>query len=109
MNRTEAWVYVASLDDLWEGEVASVSTDDAEVLLCNVGGDIFAYEDRCPHLANPLSKGELDAEILTCAAHEWVFDVRTGRGINPASACLRGFDVLVEGDHIFVNTGTRES
>ena len=103
------WVYATSLDDLWEGEIASVSTARAEVLLCNVGGDVFAYEDRCPHLANPLSKGLLDAEILTCAAHEWVFDVRTGRGINPAATCLRRFDVRVDGDRIFVNIGAPES
>lgn len=100
-----AWVPAGMLVDLWEGEVGAVTVNGADVLLCNVGGEVVAYEDRCPHLAERLSKGALDAHVLTCAAHEWAFDVLTGRGVNPASACLRRFPVRLDGDTILVNIG----
>ena len=74
-----------------------------DVLLCNIDGEVFAYEDRCPHLGNPLSKGALDAQVLTCAAHEWAFDVRTGNGVNPAAVCLRRFPVRIDGNTILVD------
>ena len=81
----------------------TVTVGAIDLLVCNIGGEVFAYEDRCPHLANPLSKGSLDAHVLTCAAHEWTFDARTGNGVNPAAACLRRFPVRLDGDTILVD------
>lgn len=100
-----AWRLAGTLDDLWEGEMAGVHLGTVDVLLCNVDGEVFAYENRCPHLANPLSSGVLDGGLLTCAAHEWAFDARTGSGVNPASTCLHRYPVRLDGDRIFVGTG----
>jgi toluene monooxygenase system ferredoxin subunit len=100
--RDPAWHAVATLDDLWEGEMTPVTVDGRPIVLINVAGDIYAYDDRCPHSGTPLSKGILDGAILTCSAHEWVFDSRLGQGINPATACLRRVAVQVEGEVISV-------
>ena len=100
------WRYAGSLDDIWAGEMTAVNLGAADVLLCNLDGTLVAYEDRCPHLASPLSEGALDGDVLTCGAHEWQFDARTGRGVNPASACLRRYPVRLDGEQIFV--GLRE-
>jgi toluene monooxygenase system ferredoxin subunit len=99
----ERWVAAGRLDDLWEGDTLSVSLDGREVLLCNVEGAVFAYDNSCPHLGNPLSKGRLEEHVLTCAAHEWSFDVRTGSGINPEQVCLHRYPVRLEGDRILVD------
>jgi toluene monooxygenase system ferredoxin subunit len=96
------WRYAGSLDDIWAGEMTAVNLGAADVLLCNLDGTLVAYEDRCPHLARPLSEGALDGDVLTCGAHEWQFDARTGRGVNPASACLRRYPVRLDGEQIFV-------
>jgi toluene monooxygenase system ferredoxin subunit len=103
-----AWSYVGTLDDIWEGEMSPVSVGAVDILVCNLDGELFAYEDRCPHLANPLSQGVLRDGVLTCAAHEWAFDARTGRGVNPASACLRRYPLRLDGDRIFVGEGQEE-
>jgi toluene monooxygenase system ferredoxin subunit len=99
------WRYAGSLDDIWAGEMRAVSLGTSDVLLINLDGTLFAYEDRCPHLANLLSEGALSDAVLTCAAHEWQFDVRTGRGVNPASACLHPYPVRLDGLGIFVDVG----
>jgi toluene monooxygenase system ferredoxin subunit len=99
------WVLVGTLDDIWEGEMCAVPVGAIDVVLCNLDGELAAFDDRCPHLANPLSQGELREGVLTCAAHEWVFDARTGRGVNPASTCLRRYPVRLDGDRIFVGLG----
>lgn len=100
-----AWWCAGTLDDLWEGEMLAVSLGAVDILLCNLDGEVVAYADRCPHLANPLSQGTLHEGVLTCAAHQWVFDARTGHGVNPASACLRRYPVRLDGDRIFVKVG----
>jgi toluene monooxygenase system ferredoxin subunit len=101
----KSWVAAADLDDLWEGEMLPVTVDGVPLLLCNVGGEVLAYEDRCPHEGSVLSDGTLDANVLTCARHEWVFDARSGCGINPSSTCLRSFPVRLDGDTVLVGLG----
>jgi toluene monooxygenase system ferredoxin subunit len=98
-----SWVRVASLDDLWEGEMMSVSLNSTQIVLCHVADGVYAYADRCPHQATPLSEGKLEDHLLTCRAHEWVFDVRSGRGVNPANACLYPFLVKLDGDSIRID------
>jgi toluene monooxygenase system ferredoxin subunit len=73
------------------------------VLLVNVDGAIHAYADTCPHLRTRLSEGSLQRNVLACSTHGWEFDVCTGRGINPRSACLESFAVKVENSDIFVD------
>ncbi len=96
------WRYAGTLDDLWEGEVRGVKLGGVDIVLCNVDGELFAYEDRCPHLANPLSDGVLERNVLTCAAHEWEFDARSGQGVNPSAARLKPFPVRLDDDRIFI-------
>ena len=71
----------------------------------NLEAVVVAFRDCCPHLANPLSKGRLEAHVLVCSAHEWEFDVRDGRGVNPSTACLSAYPVRLEGDRILVDVG----
>jgi toluene monooxygenase system ferredoxin subunit len=96
------WRAVATLDDVWEGDLKAVEVEGVAVVLVNVGGEIRAYDDHCPHSGTQLSSGTLDGEVLTCPAHEWMFDCRVGQGINPASARLRPVAVRVEGETILV-------
>jgi nitrite reductase/ring-hydroxylating ferredoxin subunit len=103
-----AWRYAGSLDDIWAGEMCAVSLGTLKVLVCNLDGLLVAYEDSCPHLASRLSEGELSDGVLTCAAHEWEFDARTGLGVNPASARLHRYPVRVDGMSIFVRIGEDE-
>lgn len=100
---TSDFTKVTSLDDLWEGEMLPVTVDGVEVLLVHSAGQIAAFEDKCPHVANPLSTGTLDGDQLSCAAHQWTFDVRDGKGRNPATSCLKRFALQVSDDQVYVN------
>ncbi|MDB5067836.1 MAG: tmoC [Chloroflexi bacterium] len=106
-QRALAWVPVTTLDELWEGEMTRVVVDGVPVLLVNLDGEVLAYDDRCPHAGNSLVMGRLEDGTLTCAAHEWVFDPRTGRGINPTATCLESVDVCVDGEVVLVDVGGR--
>ena len=91
------------LESLWEGELTSVRVDGVRVVLVRVGDLVHAYEDRCQHLGVELSHGRLEGHVLTCSAHEWTYDVVTGRGINPKSACLKRFPVEHREGVVFVD------
>ncbi len=100
----DEWAEATSLDDLWEGETLPLTVGGKEVLLVNVKGEIRAFEDKCPHLNTPLSTGMFDGEKIQCSAHQWEFNADDGSGINPASACMRRFDLKIDEDEkVYVN------
>lgn len=99
---------LSSLDELWSGEMMAVSIDGRNVLLVNTNDVVRAYVDACPHMRTRLSQGLLQDHVLTCATHQWQFDVRTGRGINPEIASLEEFPVRIENGEILVDLDVPE-
>lgn len=94
-----------TMEDLWSGEMKGLSIDGVPVLLINMDGVIRAYADVCPHQKSRLSAGSLNEHVLTCASHQWQFDVTTGRGINPKIACLSAIAVRIVESEILVDVG----
>ena len=98
-----AFLPVAALADLWDDDMTGVVVDGTQVLVVRLAGEVYAYEDRCPHQGVPLHEGQLHGYVLTCRAHEWYFDVRTGKGINPRMAFLKRFAVKIEDGRVLVD------
>src|SRR5690349_4160266 len=94
---------VCSADELWNGELRVVTVDARSVLLVKLEDVVYAYEDRCAHKGVPLSGGCLRGPALTCSAHEWVYDMTTGTGINPEGVRLRAFPLKLEDGAIWIN------
>jgi len=100
---TLEWIAIATLDDLWEGEITDVQVGDEHILLVRLtGGDIRAYQGYCPHQKTALADGKLDGYILTCAAHLWQFNLFTGEGVNPKGCQLYRYQSRVQDSTIFV-------
>jgi toluene monooxygenase system ferredoxin subunit len=83
-------------DELWIGEMKGVLVDGRRVLVLRLEDGVFAYEDRCAHLGVPLSEGTLEAGVLTCRAHHFQYDARTGAGINPRDVKLAAVPLRVD-------------
>jgi len=94
---------VMRLDDLWEGDLQSCEVSGRRLLLARIDGQVYAYDDRCPHLGAALSAGTLEDGVLTCSMHHWQFDLRSGRGVNPASAKLCPHPVMLHAGQICVD------
>ena len=99
---------VATLDELWDGEMTVLEIEGHVVLLVNVDGAVRAYADSWPHLGTRLSQGSLQRNALTCATHGWEFDPCTGQGINPKTASLESFAVKIENGDILIDVDARE-
>ena len=100
---TLEWIAVATLNELWEGQVTDVQVGNELILLVHLnGGDIRAYQGYCPHQKTALADGKLDGHILTCAAHLWQFNLFTGEGVNPKGCQLCRYQSRVQDSTIFV-------
>jgi nitrite reductase/ring-hydroxylating ferredoxin subunit len=71
----ESLLDVASLP---AGSMRRVSRGDLDILLAHTPDGIVAVDDRCPHMAAPLSIGTLDGCVVACPLHEGQFDLRSG-------------------------------
>jgi len=95
-------IRVCPLEDLWQGEMRSVTVGNQKLVLVHVDGVVAAFHDRCAHLGVPISEGKLEGFTLTCRAHEWQYDARTGHGINPQSAALERVPLEIRDGHVWV-------
>lgn len=95
------------LEQLWIGEMRGCVVGGRRVLLVRVDDGVHAYEDRCAHLGLPLSNGTLANGVITCSAHGFQYDARSGLGINPKNLRLTPLPVRVDDGQIWVEDGTK--
>lgn len=69
------------LADLPEGSMRRVSHGDLDVLVAHTPAGIVAVDDRCPHMAAPLSIGSLEGCVVLCPLHEGQFDLCSGEPV----------------------------
>ena len=69
------------LADLPPGALRRVSFGDLDVLLAHTAKGVCAVDDRCPHMAAPLSIGSLDGCVVACPLHAGRFDLETGEPV----------------------------
>ncbi|MEK6618348.1 MAG: Rieske 2Fe-2S domain-containing protein [Nitrospirota bacterium] len=77
------------------GIVAEVNGQSIAVF--NVDGTYYAIDNTCVHRGGPLGEGELEGDTVTCPWHGWQYDVKNGKSINNPSACVKSYQVKVEG------------
>jgi nitrite reductase/ring-hydroxylating ferredoxin subunit len=69
---------VAAVDELPVGTMRRVTRGDVDLLLVRTAEGLCATDDRCPHMAAPLSVGTLDGCEVACPLHRGRFDLRSG-------------------------------
>jgi toluene monooxygenase system ferredoxin subunit len=99
-----AFVKVCSISELGPDGMASYYIEGVEVLVVrDRQGAIHALEGLCPHEGYPLIGGIFDGSTITCAAHGWIINAATGRGINPPNCRVAAYPLKLDGDEIHVD------
>jgi nitrite reductase (NADH) small subunit len=96
------FVKVATLGEIPPGRILGLKVGEEEVALYNIDGRIYATRDVCTHQYFPLSKGELRGRVVTCALHQWRYDVTTGANIERPEIHVRCYEVKVDGQDVLV-------
>jgi nitrite reductase/ring-hydroxylating ferredoxin subunit len=74
------------------------------VLLALVDGQPAAIEDACNHAGASLADGGREGGCVSCPMHGYLFDLRTGRLVQPRGLCddQRTFVTELDGDDVVV-------
>lgn len=114
---------VGAVEDIPEGAVVTVDVDGVEVGVLRTGGQLHAYENRCPHQGGPVCYGRvigrqeaildersrvvgerLSSERfdLVCPWHGWSYDTSTGENIGDRRYRLKRWDVAVRDGTVYL-------
>lgn len=69
---------IAHLDDFPVGSMRLAHADGTRICLARSADGVFAIDHACPHMGYGVTQGTLDGNLVTCAWHNWKFDIRTG-------------------------------
>ena len=93
-----AEIEVCPADELPPGRTKIVHAGLVSVCVYNLGGELYALEDRCSHDDGPLCEGDWDEErcCVVCPRHGSQFELSTGRPISlPATEPVATYPVRV--------------
>ena len=76
------WVDVADTQDIEKGKMGLVEVERKKMVIANVEGTFYAFNDRCPHMNASLHLGTLQGKIIMCALHFATYDVTTGKKLS---------------------------
>jgi nitrite reductase/ring-hydroxylating ferredoxin subunit len=96
------WVRAAALADIRDGGARSFAYLDRRIALFRTSGGVFACDNRCPHQGYALVRGEVKEGVLTCAWHNWKFELGTGV-CRHGGENIRTYPVQIRDGQVFVD------
>jgi nitrite reductase/ring-hydroxylating ferredoxin subunit len=72
------WVRAMAAAGIPEGGARSFAHEDKRIAVFRTPGGVFACDNRCPHQGYALVRGDVKDGVLTCAWHNWKFELGTG-------------------------------
>jgi Fe-S cluster biogenesis protein NfuA/nitrite reductase/ring-hydroxylating ferredoxin subunit len=107
------WADAGPIGDFALGGIATrdlTSTDgrEREAVVVNIGGQLAAYVNSCPHLGNSLEDAEIDtvAGTLTCQWHGFSFDALSGEGHTLPGTQLEQLPLRVEEGRVWIRVSS---
>ncbi|MDC1141772.1 Rieske 2Fe-2S domain-containing protein [Planctomycetota bacterium] len=66
------------------------------IALFRQDGKFLAVEDNCPHANAPLHDGTVHRGIVTCAWHDWQFELDSGQSLMSEHICIKAYRIIEE-------------
>jgi 3-phenylpropionate/trans-cinnamate dioxygenase ferredoxin subunit len=102
-DATPRYVDVAAAAEIEPGTLRSAEVAGFKLLICRVGDEYFAIENKCSHTGALMTRGRIRGDCILCPVHGARFRLRDGRHLTPpASSGLRTFALRVEGGRVLV-------
>jgi nitrite reductase/ring-hydroxylating ferredoxin subunit len=103
LTNTDSYVRVAPITAVQKTGRLVIAVSGHTLLLVQVNDQIYAVDNRCPHMGFPLHKGTVKDCILTCDWHYARFDVTSGGTFDLWADDLPAFPVQIRDGEVWVN------
>ena len=99
----DRFVRVADLDALADRGTAVVSEDGQAIALFHHEGEVYAVDNRCPHMGFPLTRGSVEDGVLTCHWHHARFELEEGDTFDIWADDVQTFPVEVRDGAVYLD------
>ena len=96
-------IRVGTLDELREQGCIVVAGGRRTIAVFHHNEDVYAVDNRCPHMGFPLNRGTVKDGILTCHWHHAKFDLAGGCTFDPFADDITSFRVEVRDGLVWVD------
>ena len=96
-------IRAGSLQQLKERGCMVVTGGGHAIAVFHHDGEVYAVDNRCPHMGFPLDRGSVKDGILTCHWHHARFDLSSGGTFNPFADDVRSFPVNVVDGEVWID------
>ena len=101
------WHLATNLQELEPHSRKTVHVDGRTIVVWRHEGEVYALDNRCPHMGFPLDRGTCRDGILTCHWHSARFDMKTGGTFDQWADDAQVFPVELRRDEVWVDTSGR--
>jgi len=102
----DSFAPVLSLAEVQKKGLVSANVGNRVVALVWHQDQIYAVDNRCPHMGFPMDRGSLRNGILTCHWHHARFDLQTGGTFDLWADDVPAFPVEIRDDTVWVDVET---
>jgi nitrite reductase/ring-hydroxylating ferredoxin subunit len=105
--KTDEFVRVADLAELRQTNCLTVQAGGHTLALFAYGDDVYAVDNRCPHMGFPLDRGTVKDGILTCHWHHARFDLASGGTFDQFADDVPAFPAEIRDGEVWVDLAPR--
>ncbi|CAN5678456.1 hypothetical protein BH24ACI3_BH24ACI3_05580 [soil metagenome] len=99
----EFYMPIIRADQIPDNNLRVVELAGINLLLCNVAGTIYSFQNACASGALSLTESVMDDGVLTCPCHSFRFDIRQkGRCLDDPNLGLHALAMRIENDVVKV-------
>jgi len=103
MAQSDEMVPVADAADLEPGDPVVTRAGNHAIALFAHEGEVYAVDNRCPHMGFPLSEGSVEDGVLTCHWHHARFELEQGDTFDIWADDVQTYPVEVRDGQVFVH------
>ncbi|WP_330630929.1 Rieske (2Fe-2S) protein [Halocatena halophila] len=97
------FVAVAALSDIEREKQTVVSVSGQPIALFYHDEEVFAVDNRCPHMGFPLTRGTVEDGILTCHWHHARFELEEGDTFDLFAGDVQTFPTEIREDTVYLD------
>src|SRR3990172_9550959 len=102
-TRRGAMMRACTLAELARDNLKVVSAGGYSILILLDNAQVYALDNRCPHMGFPLHRGTVRDGILTCHWHHAKFDLAGGCTLDPFADDVPAFAVEVRDGVVYLD------
>ena len=107
-EKGKEYTRICSINDLKEHEGKRFFSEDKDIALFKIKGEVFALSNQCPHLhTTQIYDGFIEDGCVVCTIHGWMFNLRTGKTTEGGRGLI-SYETKIIGNDIYVRLKDQE-